>query len=207
MKLLVASGNTGKVREYAELLNGLPYTIVGLRDLGLHTRTVDEPYDTFEDNALHKARSYAIASGMLTLADDSGLMVDALDGRPGVLTARYAGDGASDRDRYMKLLTELAGVPESGRGARFICVIALAQPSGSAEHVRGECDGRIAIAPGEGVYGFGFDPVFIPDGYDVTFDQIPPEVKNRISHRGRAMQLIQPILERMSGGAQDATGG
>jgi XTP/dITP diphosphohydrolase len=195
-KLLIASGNAGKVREYAELFAALNYQTVGLRDLDLHTMTVDEPYDTFEENAIHKARAYAAAAGIWTLADDSGLMVDALGGRPGVLTARYAGDGASDRDRYMKLLGELATVPEDERTARFVCVIALAAADGTTEYVRGECTGRIALAPGMGAHGFGFDPVFIPEGYDVTFDQLPPEQKHAISHRGRAMQLILPILAR-----------
>jgi XTP/dITP diphosphohydrolase len=195
-QLLVASGNAGKVREYAELFAALKYQTVGLRDLDLHTMTVDEPYDTFEENAIHKARAYAAAAAIWTLADDSGLMVDALGGRPGVLTARYAGDGASDRDRYMKLLGELATVPEGERTARFVCVIALAAADGTTEHVRGECAGYIALAPGTGAHGFGFDPVFIPEGFDMTFDQLPPEQKHAISHRGRAMQLILPILAR-----------
>lgn len=198
-KLLIASSNMGKVREYAEMFAALPHETVGLRDLDLHTLKVDEPYDTFEENAIHKAHAYAQASGLLTLADDSGLMVDALGGRPGVLTARYAGDGASDRDRYMKLLGELVGVPEGERGARFVCVIALVRSDGIMEHVRGECTGRIALAPGTGAHGFGFDPVFIPDGFDVTFDQLPPEEKHAISHRGRAMQMILPILSQLKG--------
>jgi XTP/dITP diphosphohydrolase len=198
MKLLIASSNAGKVREYAEMFAALPYQTVGLCDLGLHKLKVEEPYDTFEENAIHKARTYAEASGLATLADDSGLMVDALGGRPGVLTARYAGDGASDRDRYMKLLGELQDVPDGERAARFVCVIALVRSDGTTEHVRGECAGRIALAPGTGAYGFGFDPVFIPDGFDVTFDQLPPGEKHAISHRGRAMQLILPILRRMN---------
>ncbi len=197
-KLLIASSNAGKVREYGEMFATLSYETVGLRDIDLHTLKVDEPFDTFEENAIHKARAYAQASGLATLADDSGLMVDALDGRPGVLTARYAGDGASDRDRYMKLLGELANVPEGERGARFVCVIALVRRDGTTEQVRGECAGRIAFAPGTGTHGFGFDPVFIPDGYDVTFDQLPPEQKHAISHRGRAMQMILPILAGLS---------
>jgi XTP/dITP diphosphohydrolase len=198
MRLLVATQNAGKIREYAEIFAALPFEIVSVRDVGLEQLKVDEPYDTFEANADHKARAYADASGLLALADDSGLEVEVLNGRPGVYTARYAGDGASDRDRYMKLLGELAGVPDELRGARFVCVISVAQPDkADIEHVRGECLGRIAQTPGDGVYGFGFDPVFIPNGFEFTFSQLPPEQKHSISHRGRALALIVPVLEQM----------
>jgi XTP/dITP diphosphohydrolase len=198
MRLLVATQNAGKIREYAEIFAALPFEIVSVRDVGLETLKVDEPYDTFEANADHKARTYADASGLLALADDSGLEVNMLNGRPGVYTARYAGDGASDRDRYMKLLGELADIADEQRGARFVCVISVAQPGKTdIEHVRGECMGRIAQAPGAGVYGFGFDPVFIPSGFEVTFSQLPPEQKHSISHRGRALALVVPVLERL----------
>ncbi len=182
------------------MFSDLHLEIVGLRVVGLDTLVVDEPYATFEENAVHKAQAYARASGLTTLADDSGLEVDALGGRPGVYTARYAGEGASDQDRYTKLLAEIAGVPDAERGARFVCVIAVAQPgSEPVRQVRGECVGHVAHAPGDGAYGFGFDPVFIPDGYDVTFNALPPDVKNRISHRGRAAQMILPVLAELAG--------
>lgn len=202
MRLLIASTNPGKIREYGQMFSDLDLEIVGLQAVGLETLVVDEPYVTFEENAVHKAQTYARASGLMTLADDSGLEVDALGGRPGVYTARYAGEGASDADRYMKLLAEIASVPDTERGARFVCVIVVAQPdSAQVRQVRGECEGHIAHAPGDGAYGFGFDPVFIPDGYDVTFNALPPEVKNRISHRGRAAQLILPVLAELAGEA------
>jgi XTP/dITP diphosphohydrolase len=199
MRLLIATGNAGKVREYADLFADLPLDIVGLKEAGLDKLKVDEPYDTFEANAAHKARTYASASGLPALADDSGLEVDALGGAPGVLTARYAGAGASDRDRYMKLLGALVDVPQEQRGARFVCVIALAQPGDDeVQMVRGECVGRIASAPVDDGHGFGFDPVFIPDGHEVTFSQLPPEQKHAISHRGRAAAAALPLLARLA---------
>lgn len=198
MRLLIATGNAGKVREYAEMFGDLRIDIVGLKDVGLDKLKVDEPYDTYEGNAAHKARIYASASRLPALADDSGLEVAALGGRPGVYTARYAGAGKTDRDRYMKLLGELTDVPDEQRGARFVCVIAIAQPGDNeVEMVRGECKGRIAQAPGEGKHGFGFDPVFIPEGYEVTFDQLESSEKHRISHRGRAAQAALELLRRM----------
>jgi XTP/dITP diphosphohydrolase len=195
MKLLIATNNAGKVREYAEMFAALPFEARSLADVGLGNMTVEEPYATFEENAAHKARAYAQAANMLTLADDSGLEVAALDNRPGVYTARYA--EGSDRDRYMKLLGELEGIPDAQRGARFVCVIALAQ-NDKVAMVRGECVGHIAQAAGEGAHGFGFDPVFIPAGYDVTFNALPPEIKHSISHRGRATQMIVPILKSIT---------
>ncbi len=200
MQLLIATSNPGKVREYAALFQHPDLEIVGLRDVGLAHAPPDEPHDTYEANALHKAEYYARASGLLTLADDSGLEVDALGGRPGVHTARYAGEGASDRDRWLKLLAELEPVPVGQRAARFVCAIAIAQPAtGRTWHVRGECSGQIALAAGTGGFGFGFDPVFIPDGHALTFDQMPPAEKDRISHRGRAAalawtQILAPLI-------------
>jgi XTP/dITP diphosphohydrolase len=198
MRLLIATGNVGKVREYAEMFGELSIDIVSLKDVGLEKMKVDEPFDTYEGNAAHKARIYASASRLPALADDSGLEVTALDGRPGVYTARYAGAGKTDKDRYLKLLGELAGVADEERGARFVCVIAIAQPGDNeVEMVRGECKGRIARSPGEGAHGFGFDPVFIPDGYEVTFNQLEPSEKHRISHRGRAAAAAVEVLRRM----------
>jgi XTP/dITP diphosphohydrolase len=199
MRLLIATTNPGKVREYADIYADLPLEIVGLREVGLDLMAVDEPYETFEANAVHKAQAYARASGLLTLADDSGLEVDALDGKPGVHTARYGGPGASDRDRYMKLLSALGGVPDAQRTARFVCVIAVADPiSDRLWTARGEVQGRIAQEPGAGLHGFGFDPVFIPDGYAVTFSALTPDEKHRISHRGRAaQQMRRDVLEKL----------
>jgi XTP/dITP diphosphohydrolase len=194
-KLLVATHNPGKVKEYEELLAGLPVpleiTFPGQEGLNLE---VDETGRTFEENAEIKARAFAQASGLLTLADDSGLEVDALDGAPGVRSARYAGPGASDVDRYRKLLDVLAGVPEAKRTARFRCVIALAVADGTVRTAEGACEGEIGFAP-RGEHGFGYDPVFVVTGYGgQTMAELPPDVKNEISHRARAAAAIQPAL-------------
>jgi XTP/dITP diphosphohydrolase len=134
--------------------------------------------------------AYARASGLPTLADDSGLEVDALSGAPGVRSARYAGPGAGDADRYQKLLDALAKVPEGRRTARFRCVVALARPDGTVRTGEGRCEGQIGWAP-RGEHGFGYDPVFIVDGFDgQTMAELAPEVKNRVSHRARAVQAI-----------------
>jgi XTP/dITP diphosphohydrolase len=197
--LLIGTSNPGKVREYATLLAEVPARLLSLRDVGLESHDPDEPFPTYAENAAHKALSYARASGLLALADDSGLEVDALDGRPGVYSARYGGGG--DRGRYLKLLDEMKAVPDSARGARFQCVVALADPvSGQVELGSGECHGRIAHAPGEGNNGFGYDAVFIADGYDVCFSALPPEAKHAISHRGRAVRALIPRLTMLAAG-------
>jgi XTP/dITP diphosphohydrolase len=195
MKILVATHNQGKLGEYAELLADLPVEWVSLSDVGIKT-DVEETGLTFEENAHIKATAYARKSGLLTLADDSGLEVEALYGAPGVQSARYAGPGASDEDRYRLLLANLEDVPDEKRKARFVCVIAIATPHGkvfSAEGVRG---GYIAREP-RGEHGFGYDPVFFVPGYRVTMAELEPEVKNRLSHRALAVKAIRPKLERL----------
>ena len=199
MKLLIATNNPGKVREYQELLEDLPIaveiTYPAQEGLALE---VEESGETFEENARLKALAFAQASGLLTLADDSGLEVDALDGAPGVRSARYAGPDANDVDRYRKLLGELAGVPATQRSARFRCVVALAQPDDQIHTEDGTCEGEIGYAP-RGTHGFGYDPVFVVEGYGGrTMAELSPEIKNRISHRGRALAAILPTLERLS---------
>lgn len=198
IKLLVATNNPGKVREYSELLADLhvplAITFPAQEELSLE---VDESGETFEDNARIKALAYAQASGLLTLADDSGLEVDALGGAPGVRSARYGGPEASDADRYRKLLAALAGVPASRRSARFRCVVALAQPDGTVYTAAGTCEGEIGCAP-RGDHGFGYDPIFIVAGHGgQTMAELPPELKNRISHRARAIVAARPILARL----------
>jgi XTP/dITP diphosphohydrolase len=194
-KLLVATHNQGKVREYAGLLAALPLDISYLDAEGI-TFEVEETGSTFKENALLKARTYAAASGLWTWADDSGLEVAALDGAPGVYSARYAGPGASDADRYHKLLDALTGVPWDRRAARFCCVVAIAEPDGSARTTFGECPGIIAFGPA-GTNGFGFDPVFYLPDQGCTMAQLPPEVKNRVSHRARASEAAAEVLRQM----------
>jgi XTP/dITP diphosphohydrolase len=189
LKLLVATNNPGKVREFEELLVGLPFEVTFPAREGIALE-VEESGATFEDNARLKALAYARASGLPTLADDSGLEVDALGGAPGVWSARYAGPGAGDADRYQKLLNALAAVPDGRRTARFRCVVALAWPDGAIRTAEGRCEGQIGWAP-RGEHGFGYDPVFIVDGSGgQTMAELPPEIKNRISHRARAVQAM-----------------
>lgn len=193
--LLIGTTNPGKVREYADLLAALSgVRLLSLRDIGLGDMDVPEPHDTYEPNARDKAVAYARASGLLTLADDSGLEVDALGGRPGVLSARYAGPGASAEDRYFRLLGELAATPDDARTARFVCVIVIARPTGETASARGTVEGRIAREPMPGETGFGYDPVFIPNGYTVSMAQVGAAVKARIDHRGNAARAILPTL-------------
>ncbi|UCC62951.1 MAG: RdgB/HAM1 family non-canonical purine NTP pyrophosphatase [Anaerolineae bacterium] len=194
-ELLIATHNWGKLREYAALLAGLPLTLVTPDELGIHLEVI-ESGETYADNARLKAVAYAQASSLLTLADDSGLEVDALDGAPGVRSARYAvGD---DADRVTALLRTLAcaRVPEEDRSARFRCVIALAAPDDRTWFTEGECAGRIIDTP-RGSGGFGYDPIFFLPSYGCTMAELPPEEKNRVSHRARAAQAIRPILAQL----------
>ncbi len=195
MRLLIATRNPGKLKEYEQLLAGLPVTLTYLSGEGI-AHEVEETGETFADNAIHKAEEYARISGLLTLADDSGLEVDALEGGPGVQSARYAGPRATDEDRYQLLLERMRDVPRQERGARFRCVIAVAEPEGGVWTTEGKCEGVIALAP-KGEHGFGYDPVFHLPDQEQTMAQLAPEVKNRMSHRARAAQEIRPILERI----------
>ncbi len=192
IRLLVATHNRGKLREYKELLHDLPVELVYLDDVGI-TQQVEETGSTFLENALQKALNYARISGLVTLADDSGLEVDALGGAPGVYSSRYAGPNASDRDRIEKLLRDLQGVPRERRTARFRCVIAVATPEGEACTAQGTVEGLIVDTP-RGEHGFGYDPVFYLPDRGRTMAELPPEEKNRISHRARAAQAIKPLL-------------
>jgi XTP/dITP diphosphohydrolase len=193
MRLLIATNNVGKVREYAELLAGSGFDLCRLADVGLDNQ-IEETGATFVENACLKARAYGQASGLLTLADDSGLEVDALGGAPGVHSARYAGPAANDADRVNKLLAALDGVPWEKRTANFRCVIALSWTDGRLETFEGRCDGVIAFEP-KGTNGFGFDPIFYMPENNRTMAELPMDVKNRISHRGRAAALARERLK------------
>lgn len=199
MRLLIATTNPGKVREYQHLLNGLDCDLVSLADVGI-TQDVAETGSTYEENALLKAREYAAMSGLLTLADDSGLEVDALKGRPGVHSARYAPDSPA---RIRKLLGEMQNIPVDQRSARFQCVITLAWPDGRTEITSGTCEGWITDEA-RGTNGFGFDPVFHVPERGVTMAELPEDVKNQISHRARAAQKMRPILERILSKAESS---
>jgi XTP/dITP diphosphohydrolase len=195
--LLLASNNRGKLRELLEILGDLPTPLVTPRDLGLELE-VDETGATYADNARLKAEAFARASGLVTVGDDSGLEVDALGGAPGVYSARYAGQGASDADRRRKLLEALRAVPPP-RAARFRCAVVVAVP-GPAE-VRtdlfeGACEGEI-LHEERGTGGFGYDPLFYLPDLRQTMAELPPEVKNRRSHRARAALAALPFLRAL----------
>ena len=194
-RLLVATNNLGKVREYGALLKGLPLTLTSPAQEGIDIE-VEETGSSFAENARLKATAYARASSLLTLADDSGLEVDALGGEPGTYSARYAGQGASDEDRYRLLLSKLEGVPWRRRTARFRCVIAVATPQGEVRTAEGTCEGIIAFEP-KGEHGFGYDPVFYMPEHGQTMAELEPDIKNRISHRARAAEGAQKILQEL----------
>jgi len=193
-KLLLATGNKAKVREYKSLLKELPFELVSLTELGINTR-VDEIGESLEENARLKAVTLARESQLLTLADDSGLEVDVLGGEPGRLSARYAGEGASDKDRVNYLLSRLKDVPGEKRSACFRCVIAIATPDGEVGLCSGECPGFIALEP-RGKEGFGYDPIFYLPGLGKTMAELTLEVKNEVSHRGKAARQAIRLLRR-----------
>jgi len=194
-KLLLATNNEAKVREYRNLLQKLPFELVTLAELGM-TTIVNEVGESLEENARLKATVLAAKSQLLALADDSGLEVDALGGEPGRLSARYAGEKASDRDRISYLLAKLKGVPWQRRFARFRCVIAIATPDGKVELCSGECHGVITFEP-RGEQGFGYDPIFYLPELGKTMAELPLEIKNQVSHRGQAAKKVPQVLKRL----------
>jgi XTP/dITP diphosphohydrolase len=194
-RLLLASANPGKLRELRAILRGLPVALVGLADTGAgEPPEVAETGATFLDNALEKARAYAAWSGLAAVADDSGLEVDALGGAPGVHSARYAGEGAGDRANLDELLAELAGVPPERRTARFRCAAVLVDRDLGEWHAEGTWEGRLLEGP-RGTGGFGYDPVFVPDGWDRTSAEVDPATKDAASHRGRAFRTLRPAIQ------------
>lgn len=195
-RLLIATRNRGKVAEFAAILDDLNVAWTTLADAGI-TLEVAETGETIPENAVLKATAYGRESGLLTLADDSGLEVDALQGKPGVHTARFGGPGLSAEARYRLLLDQLANVPWSERTARFRCSVAVAAPDGQLLGTAdGVCEGVIALRPaGEG--GFGYDPVFFLPEYGRTMAQLPASEKHNISHRGRAAAKIAPLLREL----------
>ncbi len=192
-KIIAATKNRGKLEEIAQLLSNLPYDVISMTEAGI-TDDIDETGATFEENALIKARAVWRVTGETVIADDSGLEVDHLGGAPGVYSARYAGEGATDADRNKKLLSALTGVTADKRSARFVCSIALIFPDGRELVVRGTCEGYIADGPA-GNNGFGYDPLFYVPEFGLTIAQMDAGLKNGISHRGNALRKILDILE------------
>ena len=195
--LLLGTRNPGKLKEITSILHDCGWSFSSLQEF-LDVDVADENGATYAENAIAKARFYAMATGMCALADDSGLEVAALGGAPGVLSARYAGENASDADRRGLLLMELARIGARDRRARFVCVVAIANPHGEILNVsEGICNGTITFAPrGDG--GFGYDPLFIPDGYSQTFAELSDDIKNVISHRARALNSAKELLKSLA---------
>ena len=188
--LVLATSNLNKLKEINELLKDFPVTVQSLADFGPMPEAVEDGA-TFDDNAYKKALHYAKVLGLPCLADDSGLVVDALDGRPGVYSARYAGPGATDWDNCEKLLGEMAG--QANRAAHFVCVLSLATPAGPALTWEGRCDGEITTER-RGESGFGYDPVFFDPAHGGSAAELEPALKNRISHRGQALAALKARL-------------
>jgi XTP/dITP diphosphohydrolase len=202
--LLLASANQGKLRELRTILDGLGVELVGLDEAGLgEPPEVEETGDTFLENALLKGRAYAAWSGLAAVADDSGLEVDALGGAPGVRSARYAGPGAGDQANLDKLLAALEGVPPERRTARFRCAAVLLDPAVGEWHAEAAWEGRLLEAP-RGSGGFGYDPVFLPEGWELTSAEVDQATKDAASHRGKAFRALRPAIQawaRGQGGA------
>ncbi len=206
MELFFGTGNPGKLRELRRLVAGLPITVVAPEALGAPLPEVVEDGATFRQNAEKKARAFALASGRLALADDSGLCVDALDGAPGILSARWSEAEAPgalpreerDRRNNQKLLGSLSGRPKDQRGAAYVAVLSLAGPDGRIlASVEGRCRGRIGKAP-RGTGGFGYDPLFVAEGRALTMAELPAEEKDALSHRGEAFRALRPVLARLA---------
>jgi XTP/dITP diphosphohydrolase len=194
--LLLASQNPGKLAEMRKLAAGLPFRVVGPREVGIK-EAPEETGRTFLENATLKALYYAGRSGLLTVADDSGISVDALDGGPGLYSSRFGGEGATDADRNRLLLQKLEGVPEDRRGARFTCAVTVAKGKDVLFQAQESVEGRIADAT-LGPNGFGYDPLFFYPPFGRTFGEVPPEDKDRVSHRGKAFARLRAFLETLA---------
>lgn len=190
-RIILASNNKNKLREIKEILTPLGYEVISQKEAGIDIEA-EETGKTFKENACLKAQAIYQLSRTAVIADDSGLEVDYLNGAPGVYSHRYAGEGASDADRYNKLLSELKDIPDEKRGAAFVCVICFIDEKGAEQYARGECRGKIGYEP-KGENGFGYDPVFIYG--NKSFAEISPDEKNKISHRAKALEKLCEILK------------
>jgi XTP/dITP diphosphohydrolase len=193
-KFVVATRNKGKMKEIDEILSSLPLQVISMEEAGIG-KDIEETGSTFEENAMIKALEIYRLTGEIVMADDSGLAVDHLGGAPGIYSARFGGEGATDEDKYNKLLGMLQNIPGEKRTARFICAIAVVINEEEKFTVRGTCEGLVGFQP-QGSNGFGYDPIFYLPEFERTMAQLSPEEKNRISHRGRALQLMVEELKR-----------
>ena len=188
MRLIIATGNEDKVREIDEILEGTGFEAISMKQAGFNPDIVEDG-TTFEENALKKAMAVHELSGEYVIADDSGLCIDALDGAPGIYSARFCGEDSTYEEKFRKIFEMLADVPEDKRTAQFVCAIAVVKPDGTSFTVRGECRGVLHEKP-VGENGFGYDPIFYVPEFGMTTAQMDPEVKNSISHRGRALRAM-----------------
>ena len=194
--LVLATTNKNKIKEIRDLLKDFPINVIGLDNSDWEIPEIIEDGSTFSENSLKKAKTVAKITGKMTMADDSGLEVDAISGKPGIYSARFAGERATDRENNIKLLELLKDIPRAGRSAQFKCVIAIIDSEGNEEIIEGTCLGSIGFSE-EGSNGFGYDPIFIPLGYNKTFAQLDMSIKNKISHRGQALEKAKMLLERV----------
>lgn len=192
-QIIIASQNKHKIQEIEAITSKFGMALISRGEAGLPDTEIEEDGQTFEENSYKKAAAILQMSGTATIADDSGLEVDALGGRPGVYSTRFAGEHASDGENNEKLLSLLRDVPDEARTARFVSVITMLFPDGEKIVARGECPGTI-LREAHGDGGFGYDPLFVPDGYEKTFGELPAEEKNRISHRARALAELEKQL-------------
>lgn len=197
-KIILSTGNVDKIEEIKDILKDLPFSIYSKKEVGLGDLEVEEDGDTLEENAIKKAMAISERVDGIVIADDTGLFVDKLNGAPGVYSSRYAGEDVSYEDNNRKLLKELEGTPSEERTAKFQTVIAIVTEDKKIKTVYGECRGRIGFEV-KGSEGFGYDPLFIVDGYGKTFAQLGEEVKNKISHRAKALEKLKKELEKLAG--------
>ncbi|WP_156291217.1 XTP/dITP diphosphatase [Oceanobacillus salinisoli] len=195
-RIVIATKNSGKAKEFKAFFSEKNMEAVSLLDIEKDLPDVEETGETFEENAELKAEEISRILGIPVLSDDSGLVIDALGGRPGIYSARYAGEDKDDRANINKVLQELEGIPEHQRTARFVCVLAVSRPGEETIFKKGYCEGLIASTP-SGDYGFGYDPIFIPKGYKKTMAELGPEEKNRISHRKNAMVELEDWIDSL----------
>lgn len=193
-QLIIASQNEGKIKEFRTLFQSLNIEVLSLNDVFTSIPEVVEDGDTFEANARKKAETILELVHRPVIADDSGLVIDALEGRPGIYSARYAGEPSDDRRNYEKVLKEMEGIPQEKRGARFVAVLALARPNEKTEFFHGTCEGSIAFEA-KGSHGFGYDPIFLPQGESRTMAELSEEEKHAISHRGMALRKLHQFLQ------------
>ncbi|MBB6213966.1 XTP/dITP diphosphohydrolase [Anaerosolibacter carboniphilus] len=199
LNMVIASKNKHKLEEIKDILGELPLVVQSMDEVGLSHLEVVEDGETFEENSMKKAKEIMALTGRIAIADDSGLEVDALNNQPGVYSARFSGEGATDQKNNVKLLKMMEDIPFEKRTARFVSVISVAFPSGKEIVVRGECEGIIGFEE-KGSHGFGYDPLFIVPEYNRTFSELGAEIKNKISHRAKALEKLKREFVRVLGG-------